>query len=166
MDKGIDFKECKHARDFNHDTSKFKSKSEMALWSWHRCGMEAGWSQRPCRLSQPSRVSSFWQTLWNLVVQDPVSQAKHPQGNSAFRVLLNCVRTVWMNRFIPAKIKGKVDWVKIWCHQGLAVCDSDFCMICVSDAIRLHIPGPSGALSVWGYRTGSDFSGNPPAKNL
>lgn len=94
-----------------------------------------------------------------------------PRGTHAFRVLLHCVRTVWMSHFVPAKIKGKVDWVKkalevTWCHQGHAVCDSGFCMIFISDAIRLHIPGPSGALSVWGYRTGSDFSGHPPAKNL
>lgn len=117
------------------------------------------------------RVWSVSDRLWNLAVQDPVSQAKHPRGTHAFWVLLHCLRAVWVNHFIPAKIKGKVDWVKkalevTWCHQGHAVCDSDFCMICISDAVRLHIPGPSGALFVWGYRTGSDFSGHPPAKNL
>lgn len=30
-----------------------------------------------------------------------------PRGTHAFRVLLNCVRTVWMNRFIPAKNQRK-----------------------------------------------------------
>lgn len=173
MDKGIIFNGCQHARAHDHDAAKSKSTSVDSVvmaqtWDGGRLESKALQTFTAFVCAQ-FLTDSLECRIWQSRTLSP--KLSTSRGAHTFQVLLLCVGTVWMNHFIPTKIKGKGDWVKmalgmIWCHQGHAVHDSDLCMIHISDAIRLHIPGPSGALSVWGYRTGSDFSGNPPAKNL
>lgn len=62
-------------------------------------------------------------------------------------------------------VKWEWEWERVLLHhKNHVVCNWE--LICVSDAVRLHIPSPSGALSLWRYRIGSDLSRNTSAENL